>query len=69
MKKVMIIGARGTIGQAVKNELERDCHIIEVTSSGNGNTVDINDSNSIKELYNKHNDIDAVICTAARGIV
>lgn len=69
MKKVMIIGASGTIGQAIKNELENDCEIINVSSSSGENIVDINDSNSIKELYTKHKDIDAVICAAARGIV
>lgn len=68
-KKVLLIGATGTIGQAVSKELECDCEIIKVGGSSGEHTVDIADKNSIISLYKKFPDIDAVICAAARGVV
>jgi NAD(P)-dependent dehydrogenase (short-subunit alcohol dehydrogenase family) len=68
-KKVLIIGATGTIGSAVVSELERDCDVIKVGRSSGDETVDIANSKSIAELYNKFNDVDAVVCVAARGVM
>ncbi len=68
-KKVLVIGATGTIGKAIIAELERDCDVIKVGGSSGDHTVDIASSDSIVELYNKFNDVDAVVCAAARGIV
>ncbi len=68
-KKVLVIGATGTIGKAIVAELERDCDVIKVGGSSGDYTVDIASSDSIVELYNKFNDVDAVVCAAARGVV
>lgn len=68
-KKVLVIGATGTIGKAIVAELERDCEVIKVGGSSGEHTVDIANSESIIELYNRFNDVDAVVCAAARGVV
>lgn len=69
MKKVLLIGATGTIGKAIAKELERDCEIIKVGGSSGDHQVDIAASDSIKKLYEKFSDVDAVVCAAARGVV
>lgn len=69
MNKILLIGATGTIGQAVVKELERDCEIIKVGGSSGDHQVDIASSDSIRALYEKFPDVDAVICAAARGVV
>lgn len=68
-KKVIIIGATGTIGKAIVNEMNRDCEVIPVGGSSGDHTVDIASNKSITELYEKFSDADAVICAAARGVV
>lgn len=69
MKKVLLIGATGTIGKAITAELASDCNVIKVGSSSGDVHVDIADSESIAALYKQHADADAVICAAARGVV
>lgn len=68
MKKVIVIGASGTIGQAVCQELSRDCQIIKVSGSSGDFIVDITSTDSILALYHQYRDVDAVICTAARDV-
>lgn len=68
-KKVLVIGATGTIGKAVINELQSDCEVIAVSGSSGENTVDISSSESIAALYKKFPDVDAVVCAAARGVI
>jgi len=68
-KKVLVIGATGTIGQAVVAELERDCEVIEVGGSTGEYQVDIASSESIASMYKQFSDVDAVVCAAARGVV
>ena len=68
-KKVLLVGASGTIGQAIQNELQPDCSIITVGSKTGVLQVDLDSSASITNLYQQAQDIDAVVCTAARGIV
>jgi len=68
-KKVLVIGASGTIGGAICEELATDCDVIKVSGSSGDYTVDIADSNSITQLYKQIADIDAVVCAAARGVV
>ena len=69
MKKVIIIGATGTIGQAICEELERDCELIRVGNTSGEYTVDITSTDSIVSLYKKFPDVDAVVCAAARDVV
>ncbi len=68
-KKVIVIGATGTIGQAIVAELESDCDVIKVGGSSGDHTVDIASSESIAELYRQFSNAKAVVCAAARGVV
>lgn len=68
-KNVLLIGASGTIGQAIIRELERDCNIIRVGNTSGDFQVNIESSESITNLYKQVKDIDAVICAAARNVV
>ena len=69
MKKVLVIGATGTIGKAICAELARDCTVIKVGGSSGDYTVDIASTESIVALYQQFKDVDAVVCAAARGVV
>lgn len=68
MKKVLVIGATGTIGKAICAELSRDCQVIAVGGSSGDATVDIASTESIIALYKNFKDVDAVVCAAARGV-
>lgn len=69
MKKVIVIGATGTIGQAICKELSRDCELIRVGNSSGEYTIDIASTGDIVSLYKKFHDVDAVICAAARDVI
>ena len=69
MKKILLIGASGTIGQAIYKELTTDCDIITVGYSSGDYQVDLGESSSIKNLYDRVGKVDAVVCAAARGVV
>ena len=69
MKKVLVIGATGTIGEAICHELSRDCQVIKIGRTSGDSTVEIESSESIIALYKKYNDIDAIICAAARNVI
>lgn len=68
-KKILVVGATGTIGKAIVAELESDCDVISVGGRSGEYTVDITSSNSITALYKKFHTVDAVVCAAARGVV
>ena len=61
-KKVLVIGATGTIGKAVVAELEHDCDVIKVGRSSGDYQVDITSTDSIIQLYQQFNDANAVVC-------
>lgn len=64
MKRILIIGGGGTIGkQVVKRLTEKHDVIIAGRSSGDI-TVDFSDSNSIKAMFEKLGELDAVIAIA-----
>jgi NAD(P)-dependent dehydrogenase (short-subunit alcohol dehydrogenase family) len=67
--KVLIIGASGTVGGAAMRELQSDTEVITANYSSGDFQVDIADEESIEELFKKTGKLDAVIVTAARGVV
>ena len=69
MKKVLVIGGTGTIGQAIVKELSRDTDLIVAGHSRGDVQVDLSSEQSIKTLFEKTGELDAVICAAARGVV
>lgn len=65
--KVMVIGASGTIGRAVVDNLAQDHDIIRVGRSQGDLQVDLTDEPSIKKLFEQSGEVDAII--AATGNV
>ncbi|MFT2793725.1 short chain dehydrogenase [Serratia sp. T13T92] len=64
MKKVILIGAQGKMGQAALTGLQKH-HVITASRSGNGTDyqVDITDKKSLKALFEKVGPFDAVVNT------
>lgn len=62
--KIIVIGATGTIGQAVVGELAPRHQIIEVARSRGQHQVDISDASSIRALLEKVGKVDAIVSTA-----
>lgn len=62
--KILLIGATGTIGQAVDKALSA-CHQVERVGRTKGDfQVDIASADSIKQLYERTAPFDAVVCAA-----
>lgn len=64
--KILIIGGTGTVGQAVASELQSRHEVIIAGSSSGDIQVDITDSQSIKQMYNAINSLDAVVLTTGK---
>jgi len=62
--KVLIVGATGTIGQAVANRLSEKHDVIRAGHRAGDYQVDLGSKASIEGLFNKVGKIDAVISTA-----
>lgn len=62
--RILIIGASGTIGKKICDELSKKHEIIKASRSGEDVAVDITSSSSIEEMYKTVENIDAVICAA-----
>lgn len=64
--KILLIGASGTLGQAVANELGQRHEIIRVSRSSGDLNVDITDSASIDALFAKVGSFDALVSAAGK---
>ncbi|KAF1054075.1 MAG: hypothetical protein GAK43_01062 [Stenotrophomonas maltophilia] len=64
--KIILIGASGTLGQAVERELAPRHDIIRVGRSSGDLRVDITDSDSIRALFEASGSFDALICAAGK---
>jgi NAD(P)-dependent dehydrogenase (short-subunit alcohol dehydrogenase family) len=64
MRKIIIVGATGTIGKAVADLLAKDHKIIRVGNRQGDYTVDLRSKASIKNLFHKIGRVDGIICTA-----
>ena len=62
--KILVVGASGTIGQAVVQELGKKHEIIRAGRNGQDVKVDMTDIESIKKMYEDIGKVDAVISTA-----
>ncbi|KAA0955924.1 short chain dehydrogenase [Sporosarcina sp. ANT_H38] len=65
--KILVVGASGTIGNAVTKELEKNHEVIRAGRNGADVTVDITSVESIKKMYEKVGKVDAVINAAGRA--
>ena len=64
--KIILIGASGTLGQAVANELAPRHEIIRVGRNSGDFRVDITDSASIRALFEQVGNFDALISAAGK---
>ena len=62
--KVLVIGATGTIGKPVADALEKNGHAVVRASRKSTVSVDIQDTASIRAVFDKVKDVDAVVCCA-----
>ncbi len=62
--KILIVGATGTIGRAVVNELGGRHEIIQAGLQSGDVTVDMTSTDSIANLFKTTGNVDAVVCTA-----
>lgn len=62
--KVLLIGASGTIGSAVKAELSQRHEVITIGRKSGDFQVDISDSASIRQLFAQTGKFDALVCAA-----
>lgn len=64
--KILIVGATGTIGKAVVGALQDRHEIVKVGSKSGDLQVDMSDSASIRQLFERVGKVDAVIATAGK---
>jgi NAD(P)-dependent dehydrogenase (short-subunit alcohol dehydrogenase family) len=64
MKKTVVIGATGTIGKAVSQQLTEKGNDVIATSRKSTPTIDIENKESIDEFFADKKDVDAIICAA-----
>ncbi|MBB4812760.1 short chain dehydrogenase [Pseudomonas rhodesiae] len=62
--KILLIGANGTVGSAVKAELAQRHEVISIGRNSGDFQVDISDSASIRKLFEQTGNFDALICAA-----
>lgn len=62
--KIIVVGANGTLGKAICDELSPKHEIISAGRSAGDVTVDITSPQSIRAMYEQTGRVDAVICAA-----
>ncbi|UXZ95197.1 short chain dehydrogenase [Pseudomonas phytophila] len=62
--KILLIGASGTIGSAIAQELAQRHEIVRAGRKSGEEQVDISDSASIRKLFERIGRFDAVVCAA-----
>ncbi|MCL6220907.1 short chain dehydrogenase [Zunongwangia pacifica] len=65
--KILIIGGNGTIGRKVAHHFKNDNEVIIAGKTSGDLTVDISNSVSIKEMFEKTGKLDAIICIAGEA--
>jgi NAD(P)-dependent dehydrogenase (short-subunit alcohol dehydrogenase family) len=64
--KILIVGASGTLGQAVAAELGQRHDIIRAGRNSGDVQVDLRDHASVAAMYAKVGELDAVVCAAGK---
>lgn len=62
--KILLIGASGTIGSAIADELAPRHEIVRIGRNSGEERVDISDSASIRKLFERIGRFDALVCAA-----
>ncbi len=63
-KKVLVVGASGTLGKYVSDELSKKHDIIRASRFSGDINIDITNKESIKSAFKKLGNLDAVVCAA-----
>ena len=66
--KIVLIGASGTVGSAIVQELGQRHDIIAVGRNSGQHQVDITRSDSIRALFERIGKVDAIVSAAAACI-
>jgi NAD(P)-dependent dehydrogenase (short-subunit alcohol dehydrogenase family) len=66
MKKIVVIGATGTLGKAVTNELKARHEVIEVGATRGQYQVDSKDPASVEKLFREIGKVDGVVTTIGK---
>lgn len=66
MKKIVVIGATGTLGQAVSAELKARHEVIEVGATRGQYQVDSTDPASVEKLFREIGKVDGVVTTIGK---
>lgn len=69
MKKIMVVGATGTLGSAVVQLLEERADVIPVAHSTGKYQMDVGDTESIRRVLAEIGQIDAVVSVGAGPVV
>ncbi len=67
--KILIIGATGTIGSAIVQELNSDTDLVTASLNSGDYQVDLADPGSIISMLKQVGQLDGIICAASRGVV
>ncbi|AWW32364.1 short chain dehydrogenase [Echinicola strongylocentroti] len=67
--KVLLIGGQGTIGKHIANKLDNHDEVLTVGRSSGDFQADMQDVNSLKDLFEKTGKVDAVVVTAGSAPV
>jgi len=62
--KILVVGASGTMGRAVVDELKQRHEIVTASRSGGDHKVDLTDLQSIRTLFEQVGNVDAVVSAA-----
>lgn len=62
--KILVIGANGTIGRAVVDELKKRHEVVTASRTHGDHRVDLTDPQSIRALFAQVGNVDAVVSTA-----
>lgn len=62
--RILLVGASGTIGRRIYDELSKKHEVIKASRSAEDVAVDITSAHSIEDMYKAVENLDAVICSA-----
>ncbi|HVE05915.1 MAG TPA: short chain dehydrogenase [Paraburkholderia sp.] len=66
MKKIVVIGATGTLGQAVAHELKARHEVIEIGATRGALRVDSNDAADVERLFKQIGKVDGVVTATGK---
>ncbi|HHF0518557.1 TPA: short chain dehydrogenase [Vibrio alginolyticus] len=64
MKKVLILGSTGLVGSALVEKLKGSVEVVEASFNHPENPFDLANPDSLKALFEKVGNVDAILCTA-----